>query len=165
MMSFLKLSRKKRVKYYKRLTSRPGHRSIWPQRGRRSSNKKGKDEDVINIPPNEITEKEVEESEPVLLRHRLWESTSQLSKHNGKGKEPIGFHSEESVEEESLDHDDEEDMIWKAMEPEINEVSPPPIDFDDEGLQEFLKSWNEFAKELDEEGISYPETSEIIPLR
>jgi hypothetical protein len=33
------------------------------------------------------------------------------------------------------------------MKPEINEVSPPPIDLDDEGLQELLKSWNKFAKE------------------
>ena len=101
--------------------------------------------------------------------------TYRLSKDNGKGKEPIPFHPEESVEEEewlseidaeSLEHyddeDDEEDMIWKAMEPEINEVSPPQIDINDEGLQEFLKCWNEFAKELDEEGISYPETSKRI---
>ena len=70
----------------------------------------------------------------------------------GRGRNLFHFHPEESVEEEewlseidteSLEHydeeDDEEDMIWKAMEPEINEVYPPQIDIDDEGLQEFVK--------------------------
>jgi hypothetical protein len=90
---------------YKRLTSRPGQSSIWPQRGRWWPDKKGKDEDVVNIPPNEVAEEEVEESQPVIFRHRLWE---QLPKHNGKGKESIHFHSEESAEEEMLN-------LWRMM--------------------------------------------------
>ena len=59
---------------YKRLTSRLGQSSIWPQCGRQSSDKKEQDEDVIDIPPKEVAEEEVEESEPVLFRSGLWES-------------------------------------------------------------------------------------------
>jgi hypothetical protein len=139
---------------------------------------KKKDKDVIDIPPNEVTEEEVKESEPVILRSCLWLTRFPLSEHNGKGKEPIRLHPHEIIEDDEWDSEiddesleyhheegDEEDriwdeQIWEALEPKIDEVSLPQIDINDERVQAFFKRLNQFTKELEEGGIPYDGTSE-----
>jgi hypothetical protein len=99
---------------YKYLTSRPGQSSVWPQRVRRPSDKKGKDEDIINILPNEAAEEEMEESELIKFLDRMWEGEYWRSTYNGKGKEPIRFHPEESMEVRESEPIVFRDRMWES---------------------------------------------------
>jgi len=92
----------------------------------------------------------------------------------GKGKEVVRFRPDEIPEEEegeseteaeTLDEEDEVDIIWEAMKPKICDDSLMRSDFTQEEIDELKKRLDEVKDVYDrnlEKGIPYGETSQML---